>query len=404
MYAGTDPVTGKDVYVSESTVDEHRVDEIKTRLLAKVDSQRGASTNASLGYVLERWLAIHEGEPTTLDTYRGYVDRTIKPALGDVPASRIRTRTLEEFYADLRRCGVRCAGGAFIEHRETEPHECRVVVHRRRPGRPARDWELNHDCVLHKCAVVECRPHVCKPMAKSTVRQIHSIIHGALDLAVRWDWIATNPAAVAKKPKAPAPEPDPPTPQQAARITAAAWDIDAAWGTFVWLAMVTGARRSELVALRWRDLLWEADAILFRKTKTHRMRRPALDPISMNLLAAHYRSYVARMAELGREPSDSAYVFSYEADHSRPCHPDGISHKYDRMCSRLGITTHLHALRHYSATELINAGVDIRSVAGRLGHGGGGATTLKVYAAWLAESDRRSADILANKLSRPSVD
>jgi site-specific recombinase XerD len=51
------------------------------------------------------------------------------------------------------------------------------------------------------------------------------------------------------------------------------------------------------------------------------------------------------------------------------------------MCAKLGIDSHLHALRHYSATELLTAGVDLRTVAGRLGHGGGGATTLRVYAA-----------------------
>jgi integrase len=53
------------------------------------------------------------------------------------------------------------------------------------------------------------------------------------------------------------------------------------------------------------------------------------------------------------------------------------------MAADLGIDTHLHALRHYSATELLAGGVDLRTVAGRLGHGGGGATTLKVYAAWV---------------------
>jgi integrase len=52
------------------------------------------------------------------------------------------------------------------------------------------------------------------------------------------------------------------------------------------------------------------------------------------------------------------------------------------MCERLGIGSHLHALRHYSATELLAAGVDLRTVAGRLGHAGGGTTTLRVYAAW----------------------
>jgi integrase len=71
------------------------------------------------------------------------------------------------------------------------------------------------------------------------------------------------------------------------------------------------------------------------------------------------------------------------------------------MCAALGIDSHLHALRHYSATELISAGVDVRTVAGRLGHGGGGVTTLRVYAAWVAESDKRAADILGSRMSRP---
>jgi integrase len=284
VYAGSDPVTGKDVYLAESTTDERKVDEIRIRLLAKVDKQRNASTKASLGYVIDQWMAVHEGDKRTLEVYRGYIERTIRPALSDVPTSQLRTRNLEVFYADLRRCGARCDGKPYVEHRETEPHECREVVHRRKPGRPRRDWLETHDCTDHKCTMVECQPHVCEPMAQSTVRQIHWIIRGALDLAVRWEWIESNPAAAAKKQKQPAPRPDPPTPEQAARITAAAWDVSAEWGTLVWLAMVTGARRGELLELRWRDIHWDADVVVFRKTKNDKMRRPALDPISMSLL------------------------------------------------------------------------------------------------------------------------
>jgi len=403
VYAGADPVTGKDLYLTESTTDEGQVEQIKTRMLAQVDRQRNAATKATLSYVIDKWMTVHEGEPTTLSTYRGYIERTIEPALGHIPASNIRTRTLEEFYADLRRCGARCSGKPFIEHRIDGPHDCRTVRHRRKPGRPAANWEATHDCETAGCTVIECRPHVCRPMEKSTIRQIHSIIRGSLDLAVRWEWIDTNPAAAAKKPKQPAPEPEPPTPNEAARITAAAWEISAAWGMLVWLAMVTGARRGELVRLRWRDILWEADSVLFRKTKTHRPRRPSLDPITMSLLADHYQVYVDTVVQLGIEPDPDAYVFSYAPDHSRPCNADSITHKYQRMCESIGIETHLHAGRHYSATELINAGVDIRSVAGRLGHGGGGTTTLKVYAAWVAESDRRAATILAKTLSLPAA-
>jgi integrase len=71
------------------------------------------------------------------------------------------------------------------------------------------------------------------------------------------------------------------------------------------------------------------------------------------------------------------------------------------MCTKLGIDSHLHALRHYSATELLTAGVDLRTVAGRLGHGGGGATTLRVYAAWVSSADRQAAEILGGRMKRP---
>jgi integrase len=68
------------------------------------------------------------------------------------------------------------------------------------------------------------------------------------------------------------------------------------------------------------------------------------------------------------------------------------------MARSLGIKTTLHKLRHYSATELIAAGVDIRTIAGRLGHGGGGTTTLRVYAAWVSEADQRAAQVLGGRL------
>ena len=90
--------------------------------------------------------------------------------------------------------------------------------------------------------------------------------------------------------------------------------------------------------------------------------------------------------------------------HDRPCDPSGVTHRYARMCAELGIDSHLHALRHYSATELLTAGVDLRTVAGRLGHGGGGATTLRVYAAWVGESDRRAAQLLGERLRRPQAE
>ncbi|MGH3475708.1 MAG: hypothetical protein ACRDPQ_11095 [Nocardioidaceae bacterium] len=64
-----------------------------------------------------------------------------------------------------------------------------------------------------------------------------------------------------------------------------------------------------------------------------------------------------------------------------------MSQRYKRMADRLGIETTRKNLRHYSATELIGAGVNVRTGAGRLGHGGGGATTLRVNTPWTHTSE-----------------
>jgi hypothetical protein len=42
--------------------------------------------------------------------------------------------------------------------------------------------------------------------------------------------------------------------------------------------------------------------------------------------------------------------------------------------------------------------VDINTVAGRLGHGGGGTTTLKYYAGWVAEAEQRAAISLGARM------
>ena len=65
---------------------------------------------------------------------------------------------------------------------------------------------------------------------------------------------------------------------------------------------------------------------------------------------------------------------------------------------------HLHQLQHYSATELIAAGVDVRTVAGRLGHSGGGTTNLKVYSAWRSEADQRAASSLGMRMPAAPIE
>lgn len=414
VYAGVDPLTGKRLYLTESTTDEKEAERILTKLVAQVDAERYARTNATLSVAIDEWLRTLEVEDTTREAYEMYARRYLKPALGDEPVGKISARVLEQLYAELRRCRARCDGRPFVEHRVDGPHECREVKHRRPPGRPPAGGYPPHDCVEAGCVVKECLPHECKPLGNATISKIHFMLSGTFSAAKRWDWIESNPAEVARKPRQPAPQPTPPTAEQASRIIEAAWEQDESWGTLVWLVMVTGMRRAEVLALRWSDIDLSGGYISVRRnyvrvggrsvekeTKTHRMRRVSLDPATVEVLQEHRARYEAAMRQLAVEPTSEAFLFSYEPTCDRPYDPSGVTHRYARMCAGLGIDSHLHALRHYSATELLTAGVDLRTVAGRLGHAGGGATTLRVYAAWVGEADRRAAQILGGRLSRP---
>jgi integrase len=414
VYAGTDPVTGKWNYLTESTTNEKQAQKILRRLTAQVEEQRVAQTKATLGTAMDAWLKIHEVEANTLRGYEANARRYIKPALGEVPLGKVTAQVLEVFYAELRRCRARCGGRPMIDHWADGEHECRVVRHRNPVGRPPKGGHQNHDCTKMRCEVIECQPHLCRPLAASTIRDIHFTISATLAAAVRWEWIKSNPATVARKPRKPTPEPQPPTPEQAAQIVDAAWQQDEDWGTFVWLTMVTGMRRAELLGLRWhhvhldravleirRNYVWVNGRAVEKDTKTHRMRRIALDSDTVELLAAHRRRYEDAIRSVRKEPSEDAFVFSHQAAHDRPYSPDWVTHRYANMCAKLGIDSHLHAMRHYTTTELLTAGVDLRTVAGRLGHGGGGATTLRVYAAWVDASDQHAAKILGGRVQRP---
>ncbi len=124
VYAGVDPLTNKDIYLTETAPDEKEAQRVLRR------------PKATLAQALDSWLKLHEAEANTLSGYEANARRYIKPVLGDVAIGKITTHMLEEFYAQLRRCRTRCNGRPSIEHRVTGQHECRTVRHKRPPGRP----------------------------------------------------------------------------------------------------------------------------------------------------------------------------------------------------------------------------------------------------------------------------
>lgn len=95
--------------------------------------------------------------------------------------------------------------------------------------------------------------------------------------------------------------------------------------------------------------------------------------------------------------TDRTWLFSATPDMSRPRDPSSLTRRYARLVAKLDIDTGLKELRHYSATELLTAGVDLRTVAGRLGHGDG-TTTLRHYAAWVMAADEGAAGVIGGRM------
>lgn len=386
VYAGKDPLTARDLYLIETIPPgpeaAAQAEAARTRLLAQVDAKLNARTAATVNELLDRYLKHIDVESNTRDAYESLARIHIRPLIGDLPLSKLDGEVQDSFYLKLRTCRAHCKGKKFIQHRTVQQHECDD----------------------------RCKPHKCEGLSKATIRKIRAVLSGAGKRAVRWRWIGVNPFDQAEPQSAPKPAPNPPSSEQAAAIVTEAW-ADADWGMLIWLAMVTGARRGEICALSWRcfdsdsSVLTIASSIAQRggrtwekDTKTHQQRRITLDAQTVALLAA-YRRQCAESAELDDMP-DGARIFANGRDRSSWLKPDSVSQRYTRMCKRLGWNMHIHQLRHYSATELISSGVDITTVSGRLGHGGGGSTTLRFYSAWKSEADQRAAGSLATRMPK----
>lgn len=210
VYAGTDPLTGKMRYLRETAKTYGAAEVLLTRLQGQVDENQHPKSAITVRQAIVQWLEVVELEVTTRERYDDLIRLYILPTLGNLQASKLDAELLERYYARLHRCRDLCSGRA-------------------RAG------------------------HACRPLSSSTTRKIHYIIRGALERAVRWQHLGVNKAAMATAPSPRPAEPDPPSAAEAVRLLNESWS-DPEWCLLLWLTMVTGSRRGEVSALRWRDI------------------------------------------------------------------------------------------------------------------------------------------------------
>ncbi len=252
-------------------------------------------------------------------------------------------------------------------------------------------------------ALSEGRRHRTGGLSSRTVHYHYSILSGTLDDAIRMGVIAVN---ACKGVRAPRPvRRDIPS----IGLEDVSKLVDAMRGTsyylFYYTLLLTGLRRSELLALKWKDMDLELaciyvahslhrlndGSIIIKEPKTSRNRRPVDLPPSLAILLRRHK--VERQAEhimMGRPLADDDFVFSH-AD-GTPLNPNTVSHTFSKIVVRAGLPyMRLHDLRHIHATMMLKAGIHPRIVQERLGHSSI-ATTLDIYSHTVPGLQRAAAD------------
>jgi integrase len=349
VYEGTGP-DGRKRYVSR-TVRGTRADAEAElgRLVSLVRDTSTSPVHGTVGELCEKWLAYASRNlaPAVAAEYRRLLDKRIRPRFADTPVNALRPAELDAWYEQLA-----VSGGANGQG-----------------------------------------------LSANSVNRVHAIVHRALEQGVAWGWIGHNPAHHATPPAVRRRPLHLPRPEDVVVLIDDARHVNRALPVFLRLAAITGARRGELCALRWRHIdttnamVHIAGAIATTPrgfvegpTKTHAERRLAIDPTTLELLLS-----------LGPADDESGFVFSHDGGVT-PWRPNYVTLAFGRLTRQLGFPDlRLHDLRHFAATTMLLNGVDVRTAAGRLGHARP-STTLDIYAHYTQPADQHAATTLADAL------
>jgi integrase len=247
----------------------------------------------------------------------------------------------------------------------------------------------------------------------TTVRRVHALIGASLRQGEKWDLVDRNVSTRATPPKVYPADVEVPTPEEVQSIISEAEKTHPLVATITIIAALTGARRGELCALRWTDIDWRGRTLnidravyepkgggwALKDTKSHQGRKIGVDDYGIETLKSHRAGVDALADELGLKVADDAFIFSTSPQGLEPVRPEWLSKVYVRLASKTGVKTHLHALRHFSATQAIAAGFDAVTVANRLGHADA-SITLRVYSSAIQQRDVDLAASLGQTLRR----
>lgn len=350
----------------------------------------------------ERWIKEHapqQIEATTLSGYKLQINQKILPALGHLKLSKIQPMHLQSFYNNLMEDGIRKDG---------------------KPG----------------------------GYSPSTIKKCHAILSSILTTAVHWQVIESNPCDRVAPPKQKkvtdnikhftleqaelflsALELDYNTVYKAhdrtddtgkiyhVRDYKETRRIPLQFKVFFTLALFSGLRRGELIALTWDDIDFINNTVSITKStgyvdntmvtkapKNKTSIRVVNVPVSvLDLLKKLRKEQKELKINIGDQWQGDNYIFiqcdGKQMNLSTPYHTfKDVIEKYNTTIEKEALklpSIPLHGLRHTSATLLIAENIDIRTVSARLGHAQT-STTMNIYAHSLKKMDEKAADALDN--------
>jgi integrase len=220
-----------------------------------------------------------------------------------------------------------------------------------------------------------------RPLSKKTVRNIAGVLSSAFSRAIKWGLLTTNPVTNSEPPKPKKRKGIALSPMQQSLLLEAAtnpWCLK----MFLQVSAATGARRGEVLALRWSDLKegratitrsltqTRLGGVEFKEPKTDDSVRVVSLPASvLAALEAHRKRQDEFRQRFGPQYRADLDLVLANPD-GTPLKPDSISSSVSALCRRLKLPkgVSLHTLRHSHGSHLLAAGVQLIDISERLGH------------------------------------
>ena len=300
---------------------------------------------------LSKWLdGPHGLAGKTLERYRDLVEHQVIPHLGAMPLQKLRPAHIADWHAKLLKSGGQ--GG--------------------------------------------------RPLSARTVGHAHRVLHRGLEIAVALELIARNVVSAIAPPKVEDVEVEALKANEIAPVLAA---LVGHWlEPLAIVALSTGQRRGELLALTWgsvdlvrgamtisRSLEQTRAGLAFKAPKTRSGRREiGLPPIAIEALQAHRLRQLEMRVKLGLgKLKDDALIFT--TPDGQPMPPNNLSRDWARFIKARKLPSiSFHSLRHSHVSMLISSKLDPLSVARRVGHANP-TTTMRIYAHMWSQTDDAAA-------------